>query len=434
MSVGRYTVWRLTVMIVVALPVMAACQPGAPSVRITRITNSDVTDPNAHSMWPTMTGGGRYVSFGTSSTDVVAGYDEPAKWLYDVETGEYTVIGPQWEDADRRRSVVLSRDGTRMAVRYTHAPGDYAADAHAYVVDFDTRDTVFEPTPWPDVASELAWPEEIGLSADGRYLLVGTPNGSNYLSPEWRDADRTLIWFDTETGERRFVSDLGGLREPVEPATMWPVISGDGQTVVYAWLETTGLQRMHLRYLDLNVIGTQKLGQIGDLAIPIGAGAFGKFSITHDGNIVAVGTSGKRVPADTNTRFDVYLYYRDTETWERFATTADGRAVDGHCGNPKITPDGRYVAMTCYAENLDDLITHAARDVYVWDRECDTVARVTRSTSGGAGGDNNSGHLDISDDGQTIVFSSLASNLVPGDRNSAADIFIAENPLDDCLD
>lgn len=62
-------------------------------------------------------------------------------------------------------------------------------------------------------------------------------------------------------------------------------------------------------------------------------------------------------------------------------------------------------------------------DVFVRDRQEGTTERVSEGDSGDhANGD--SSEPSISEDGRLVVFSSNASNLVPGDSNGAQDIFV----------
>ena len=98
---------------------------------------------------------------------------------------------------------------------------------------------------------------------------------------------------------------------------------------------------------------------------------------------------------------------------------------------PAISADGRFVAFVSFAENLVPDDTNQATDVFVRDRLLGTTERVSVS-SAGRQGDGNSGLLDlmggpsISADGRFVAFSSEATNLVTGDRNNNADVFVRD--------
>ena len=61
----------------------------------------------------------------------------------------------------------------------------------------------------------------------------------------------------------------------------------------------------------------------------------------------------------------------------------------------------------------------ASSDIFVYDRQTDTIERVSLAADGTQG----NGYVDwpsISADGRYVAFYSIASNLVPGDTNGVA--------------
>ena len=88
-----------------------------------------------------------------------------------------------------------------------------------------------------------------------------------------------------------------------------------------------------------------------------------------------------------------------------------------------ITPDGRYVAFPSSAPGLVSGDTNSVRDVFVRDMATGVVERVSVS-SAGVGGNSQSTAPALSADGRYVAFASFASNLVPGDRNGAWDVFV----------
>jgi Tol biopolymer transport system component len=103
--------------------------------------------------------------------------------------------------------------------------------------------------------------------------------------------------------------------------------------------------------------------------------------------------------------------------------------------SPSISADGRFVAFVSDAPNLVAGDTNECQpishplgpcpDVFVRDRLLGTTERVSMSSEGvQTNGD--SGDPAISADGLFVAFTSWASNLVAGDTNSGADVFVRD--------
>lgn len=83
-----------------------------------------------------------------------------------------------------------------------------------------------------------------------------------------------------------------------------------------------------------------------------------------------------------------------------------------------ISADGRYIGFASRATNLVPNDTgNGKNDVFLWDRTTGTTSRVIK-------GNDHSGGPRISADGGHLTFSSLASNLVPGDTDNSADVYV----------
>ncbi len=109
-------------------------------------------------------------------------------------------------------------------------------------------------------------------------------------------------------------------------------------------------------------------------------------------------------------------------------TTRVSRSTDGVQGNaasggPAISDNGRFVAFGSAATNLVAGDTNGVADVFVRDRKSGTTTRVSVS-SGGGQGNASSGGPAISGDGRYVAFGSSASNLVAGDANGTFDVFV----------
>ena len=109
----------------------------------------------------------------------------------------------------------------------------------------------------------------------------------------------------------------------------------------------------------------------------------------------------------------------------RISVSSNGAQSNGQSAFSAVSQDGRYVAFDSIATNLVGLDTNGAIDVFVRDRKAGKTRRVS-VRSNGTEGNGPSSNSDISGSGRFVVFLSSASNLVPGDTNGVADIFVRD--------
>ncbi|WP_370943620.1 TolB family protein [Amycolatopsis sp. cg5] len=93
--------------------------------------------------------------------------------------------------------------------------------------------------------------------------------------------------------------------------------------------------------------------------------------------------------------------------------------------DPATSADGRYVVFASYATNFIPGNTNGSQGIYVKD----TVTGVISHASAAANGtqaDADSESPSISADGRYVAFTSVATNLVPGDTNGVRDVFVKD--------
>ncbi|HWP30918.1 MAG TPA: hypothetical protein VNK96_04215 [Fimbriimonadales bacterium] len=147
-------------------------------------------------------------------------------------------------------------------------------------------------------------------------------------------------------------------------------------------------------------------------------------SVSADGRYIAFKSYATNFDEnDTNGSCDVFVRDRLTGETKRVSITSSGEQGNNNSAFPSINADGRYVAFQSFATNLVSLDTNNALDVFVHDRQIGETTRVSVS-SAGVEGNGNSGDPYISGDGRYVVFESVAKNLVAGDTNNATDVFV----------
>ncbi|MEZ5243989.1 MAG: hypothetical protein R2707_02755 [Acidimicrobiales bacterium] len=146
-------------------------------------------------------------------------------------------------------------------------------------------------------------------------------------------------------------------------------------------------------------------------------------AISGDGAVVAFvsGATGL-VPGDTNATADVFV--RDGNSTTRVSLTdADGESA-GVASAPAVSADGRFVAFVSTGSDLVVGDTNGVADVFVRDRVAGTTVRVSvRSNGNEANGA--SSEPSISPSGEWVAYTSTATNLVSGDGNGVADVFLS---------
>jgi Tol biopolymer transport system component len=150
--------------------------------------------------------------------------------------------------------------------------------------------------------------------------------------------------------------------------------------------------------------------------------------VSGNGDFVAFRSQASDLVADdTNGHWDIFVRDLAAGVTERVSVASDGSEADHSSFEPSLSDDGRFVAFRSMAGNLVAGDGNGRADVFVHDRDTGTTALVSTGASGPA--DGHSARPAISGNGEWIVFESDATNLMAGDTNGARDIFRAPNPL-----
>ena len=130
------------------------------------------------------------------------------------------------------------------------------------------------------------------------------------------------------------------------------------------------------------------------------------------------------VPGDWNAMTDVFVRDLVRRRTERVSISSAGVESDGHSKKPSISADGSMIAFPSSATNLVPGDQNDVPDVFVHDRAAGLTKRMSIGSEGEA--DALSLAAFVSANGRTVVFSSEASNLVPQDGNGTMDVFVKD--------
>ncbi|MGH9157502.1 MAG: TolB family protein [Acidimicrobiales bacterium] len=292
------------------------------------------------------------------------------------------------------------------------------------------------------------------ISADGRYVAFAT-RAPGLVLGDTNSRDDVFV-HDRQTGDTTRVSVGPGGRQ-ANGGSFFPDISADGRYVVFgsgasdlvagddnedptsptASIEAVGRDIfVHDRQtgattrVSVASDGTQGrcfVAATGEAA-PCGGGvALADPSISADGRYVAFTANAQNlVPGDTNNSSDVFVHDRQTRQTTRVSVGPAGvQSTGGVSIDPSISADGRYVSFRSNATNLVAGDTNAVADIFVHDRQSGETTRVSVGPDGVQGtGGGGSVLPAISADARFVTFTSGNVDLVPGDTNGVADVFV----------
>jgi len=110
---------------------------------------------------------------------------------------------------------------------------------------------------------------------------------------------------------------------------------------------------------------------------------------------------------------------------ERVSVASGGSQANGSSEAPSISSDGGIVAFISNATNLVAGDTNSAADVFVRDLDTGITQRVSVASAGTQANDD-AFTLALSADGRFVAFGSYATNLVADDTNAKIDVFIRD--------
>ncbi|MCZ6674745.1 MAG: hypothetical protein O7C75_17590, partial [Verrucomicrobia bacterium] len=250
-------------------------------------------------------------------------------------------------------------------------------------------------------------------------------SSSNNLSPDDLDFNSNLFVHDAQSGETSLVIQAGS----------FPSTSADGRYVAFE-------SSASLVPLDTNDVGDvfvtdTQTGETKRVSVASNGTETDEWSL-----LPSISADGRKVAfmsVATNLGSSEFYYIlfqevfvHDTETRETKQVSAaeDGTDSNGNNWNPDISADGRWVAFSSSATNLENAFPDINWDVYVKNLETGAIELVSKSTMN-ARGDDDSMDPSISSDGRFIAFETDAQSLqfdelpyTKLDRNGFRDIYV----------
>ncbi|SFJ71179.1 cadherin domain-containing protein [Planctomicrobium piriforme] len=265
------------------------------------------------------------------------------------------------------------------------------------------------------------------ISADGRFVAF-----YGYATNMGVDNPNLLAQIyvrDLQTGVTTVASTDSNGNPPDHYGALYPSLSGDGRYVIFVSNatnlvpdDTNGVSDVFMKDMQTGITTRVSVDSAGNQSNAYSVQA----TISDDGRFVAFFSAANNlVSGDVNNAGDIFVHDLVTGETRLVSTASDGSAGNFESVEPTLSGDGRLVAFRSTANNLVPGDTNAVPDVFVKDLQTGVTTRVSVS-SAGVQSNNLSQTPTLSGDGRSVVFYSYSDILVPGDTNSAADIFVRD--------
>ena len=214
-----------------------------------------------------------------------------------------------------------------------------------------------------------------------------------------------------------------------------PSLSADGSLVAFQATATgragtgdpAGLATIESR-IFVRDLGTGDLTEVSSASSDVESFANGFSSdpdMAANGNFVAFESDATNlINNDAGDFRDVFVKNLSTGELQLASADASGDQGFGNSNNATISGTGRYVAFQSTAQFVEEDF-NGSPDIYRKDLEDGSIQLVSINGDGLLA-NGPSYTPSISDDGRFVAFRSEASNLVAGDDNGQADIFVAD--------
>lgn len=196
------------------------------------------------------------------------------------------------------------------------------------------------------------------------------------------------------------------------------------RVMAWAWRRTS----LAVCVLMAGVIGRAQTCQTTVISNPHGGGWGDGPSFTgvqsSDGSVVVFSdASTNLIIPDNNLHFDAYWRDRHAGVLRRVSVSSTGVQANNSTYALDLSDDSQTVLLGSYATNLVPGDNNASPDIFVHELLTGTTTRVNVDSLG-AEANQGAGQCAMSGDGQLVVFESTSTNLAPGDTNSSTDVFL----------
>lgn len=427
-------VLSLLTLLLVATPVAADIQ-----VLETQRVTAAGDQPDGNSLYPTMSADGETIVYQSSATNqLVLGHFFAGDtngvndiFSYDVTSGAINrvSVGSGGNEANGHSTKPsISGDGGLIA---------YQSSASNLVIgDSNGADDIFAY----DVASGLTTRVSVNsagyqasggssmpaVSGDGGTIAF-VSGASNLVTGDSNGLSDVFI-HDVTSGMTTRVS-VSSIGEQSNGSSSAPAISDDGHLVVFESTasnlvvgDSNGVSDVFVHNTTTGITVRVSVDSSGEQATSASSAP----AICASGEIIVFeSTASNLVSGDTNGKSDVFMHNTTTDATTRVSVDSSGEQANGASNAPSISADGSTVAFSSYGSDLVDGDTNGAADVFVYDIATASTTRVSIDSDGDQA-EARSDAPSLAEDGAVVTFHSWATDLVEADTNGKPDVFVRD--------
>jgi hypothetical protein len=344
----------------------------------TRVSISSAgNQANGDSVFPGISGDGRYIVFSSDATNLVANDTDTTRdiYVYDTQTGEIRLVSV---DSNGNKSNGISN--------------------------------------------------EVKISADGNFVVF-TSAATNLVTQPDTNNERDVFLHNLTTGETLRISENANGEQGNSLADD-PTVSADGRYVAFTSMssnlapnDTDTIEDVFIR--DTHTNTTTLISQSTSGISGNGLSSYDPAHMSADGRFVVFSSlANNLVDDDTNGVSDIFLRDVVNGITTRVSVGLNGSEANAGSVAPDISADGRYIVFSSLASNLVEEDTNGINDIFFYDTLTATTSLLSQSYTGSAS-NGDSRKAAISADGKIFAFTSDATNLVAADTNGTADVFVS---------
>ena len=389
---------------------------------------------------------GRWVAFASDANDLAPNDDNPGRYLQlflrDVAEGTNVLVSIASSGFSGNRSSTeasLSADGRYVAFS-SYASDLVAADANGkqdvFVRDMQAGATTLVSVNAAGTGSGNNPSYAPQVSGDGRFILFRS-TASTLAAGGF--SGENLFLRDTQTGTTYALTTAGVVSDAMTPDGRWIAYvdsAGASQGKLYVWdsLAATCIST-NTATVVLKTVGISPDGN--RVAFCSASGTFSVWAWDRSAGstrqlfsagivparpVLSFGPAGESLAFIANSG-QVYCYDFASDSSVLVSKSHQtGAPADGASDSPCIGADGRFVAYRSKAGDLVSGDTNGIADVFLYDRQTGSNTLLSASRTGASSADGLSLAPVFSGDGRTLVFSSWASDIVANDFNLQLDV------------